>query len=170
MESLVRMSIWGSVACWAIALGLLLAGGNRSRARNFWTAGVVLYVFHLASAFHVFHGWSHANAYAETARQTAETTGQNTGFGLWLNYLFGVVWVADTAFWWGGGDERYFCRRRWIIVFLHSFLGFMIFNGSIVFVENPMRWFGVAIFVGLAALWLRARIKRRSATETHAGS
>lgn len=165
MEWLVRVSIWGSVLCWAAAVALLLAGKNPMRARWFWTAGLAAFAIHVAGAFQGFYQWNHGVALVETARQTAEMTGWNSGAGLWFNYLFGLVWLADALFWWGGGDQRYFSRPRWISLLLHGFFVFMIFNGAVIFVENPGRWIGISIFVGLAALWLHAKIHRRSASD-----
>ena len=40
-----------------------------------------------------------AVAWAETARRTRELTGVDAGAGLWLNYLFGLVWLGDLAGW-----------------------------------------------------------------------
>ena len=61
-------------------------------------------------AFHAHHDWSHAEAHAHVERRTAQLTGVASGVGLWLNYLFGLVWLGDAMFWWIAGDARY--RRR----------------------------------------------------------
>lgn len=170
MEWLVRVSIWASVLGWAAGAGFLLAGRRNDLARWFWTAGVVAFAVHVASAFEVFYQWSHPVAVGETARQTAEVTGMRTGFGLWLNYAFGLIWAADLIFWWGRGHRAYGARARWIGAGIHGFLAFMIFNGAVVFVQGPIRWSGIALFVGLAALWGRARIWRPGACENDGGS
>ena len=163
MEWIVRASIWGSVLCWAVGAGLMLTGIRPGLARKFWTAGVAAFGVHVVSAFEVFYHWSHATAYAETARQTDELLGNRTGFGLWLNYAFGLLWLADAAFWWGRGHRGYFHRARWMTIAIHGFFAFMIFNGAVVFVEGAARWIGIAIFVGLAGGGLRAIIRRQSA-------
>ena len=158
MEWLVRVSIWACVLFWAAGSGLLLTGRKPDLARWFWTAGVLVFAVHVASSFAAFYEWSHRVALDETARQTAEVVGVKSGFGLWLNYAFGLIWGADVVFWWAWGHHGYEARPRWIGAILHGFLVFLVFNGAVVFVPGPMRWLGVALFVGLAALWGRARI------------
>ena len=54
---------------------------------------------HVAAAFHYYYEWSHAVGLAETARQTEELTGMASGSGLYLNYLFTLVWLADGIYW-----------------------------------------------------------------------
>lgn len=170
MDELVRVSIWASVLCWAMGVGFLLVGRKSLLARWFWTAGAVAFGVHVLSSFDAFYQWSHCVAFEETARQTAEVVGMRTGFGLWLNYGFGLIWVADAAYWWARGQENYLARPRWIRLCIHTFLAFMVFNGAVVFVHGPMRWLGLALFVGLAALWCRARILRPGASEDDGAS
>ena len=97
-EWLTRGTVW-------LALSLYVAAEMvttfRSRAAGFATArwfngfGVAAFIGHVACAFHFHHQWSHAVAYGDTARQTAEFTGWNWGGGLYLNYLFAVVWLIS---------------------------------------------------------------------------
>jgi len=170
MEWLVYVSIWVSVFFWAAGSGLLLTGRKRDLARWFWTAGVLAFAVHVASSFTAFHGWSHRVAFEETARQTAEMVGVESGFGLWLNYVFGLIWVTDVVFWWARGHDGYQARERWIGASLHGFLAFMVFNGAVVFVAGSMRWLGVALFVALAALWGRAKLWPSEASGNDGGS
>ena len=43
------------------------------------------------------------------------------GGGLYLNYLFTAVWVADVLCWWRG-LAWYAARPRWLDLALHGFL------------------------------------------------
>ena len=65
------------------------------RARWAWTAGFVIFLVHVLCAFHFFHHWSHDAAYLDTAQKTAAMTGWNWGGGLYLNYLFALIWGID---------------------------------------------------------------------------
>jgi hypothetical protein len=154
---------------WTVRLALLLYAATlalrRSRpaerrtARLLWTAGCLLFLAHVAAAFHFFHGWSHARAYAETARQTGQMFGVYSGAGLYLNYLFTLLWAADVAWWWRGIDA-YDRRPRSIGFALHAFMLFMAFNGAVVFVRGPARWAAVGVLVLLVLLALRGRSRR----------
>ena len=69
--------------------------------------GCVAYLGHVYSAFQFYHGWSHASAFEETARQTRETVGWEVGEGLFVSYFFTLVWLADVIWWWLAGAENY---------------------------------------------------------------
>ena len=119
------------------------------------------FVAHVACAFHFFHGWSHADALRETARQTGEVTGTYTGAGLYLNYLFALAWSADVAWWWVAGLDRYDLLTRWVTVPLHSFLAFMAFNGTVVFEAGATRWVAAGV-TGVLLVLLARRYGRGS--------
>ncbi len=126
-----------------------------------WLLGVAAFAMHTLFAFHFFYQWSHSVALAETARQTSELTGFDSGSGLYLNYAFGLIWLAD-AIWWLRVRDEYPRRPRWISRCLHAFFWFMIVNGAIVFGSGPVRVFGI----GLVAAMLIARGTKRGKVST----
>ncbi len=138
-ESVTRATIW-------LALTLYVAGQMAARAsrpaaaRRLNALGGVAFLAHIVAAFQFHHHWSHSAAYADTARQTAELTGWNSGFGLYINYLFAAVWLGTLVK----------PVQNWPI---RVFFWFMIFNGAVVFVHGPMRWFGLALCAMLIACW-----------------
>lgn len=116
-----------------------------------------MFLAHTAMAFHFFYAWSHRVALAETARQTKELTGFDSGSGLYLNYAFGLLWLSD-AVWWLRPGDGYLQRPRWIWVGMHGFFWFMIINGAIVFGRGPVRAYGLLLMVAmLIALWTSRR-------------
>jgi hypothetical protein len=138
----------------------LTGPGHRRAARLTWTVGCVLFLAHVAAAFGFVHGWSHARAYAETARQTRALFGLDWGGGLYFNYLFTALWVADATDWWIAGADVYDRRPPWMAAALHAFFAFMAINGAIVFARGATRWVAVAITAGWALLAL-AGVGRR---------
>jgi hypothetical protein len=124
-------------------------------ARAAWAAGCVLYLAHAAAAFQFYHHWSHSAAYLATERQAG------WGGGLYFNYFFTALWVADAAWWWRGLAE-YRERRPWIPAAVHGFMGFMFFNATVVFGSGFVRWFGVGATVLLGLLWVNRRRFSRS--------
>jgi hypothetical protein len=115
-----------------------------------WTLGCGLCVAHVAAAFHFYHGWSHAAAYRDTARQTAEVSGLDWGGGLYFNYAFTLLWVADALWWWLAPSSRR-ARPFFLTAALEAYFAFIVFNATVVFETGAMRWFGVAAFCLLAA-------------------
>jgi hypothetical protein len=138
-----------------------------------WAAGCALFLAHVAAAFHFFHGWSHAHAYAETARQTEAWFGWHFGGGLYANYLFTVLWTLDAATWcFAPGLARRIprsLRTLWLSFFL-----FMAFQGAVVFAEGPTRVLSAAGFgiLGLLAVdeWRRGEPGQRGRQATFCGS
>jgi hypothetical protein len=163
-EAITVWSVRAALLLYVAALGLWIgatdARGERA-ARLAWTAGCLLYLLHVYSAFEHFHGWSHGAAYAETARQTSELFGIHWGGGLFFNYLFTLVWLADAAWWWRG-IEIYANRPRWISAAMHAFLAFMFFNGAVVFASGFSRWVGLAAIPALLFVWMKSRQQRSS--------
>ncbi|MBS1786781.1 MAG: hypothetical protein JST85_03620 [Acidobacteria bacterium] len=156
-ELLTRLTIWIAISGYAVGVCLLLLVREsqtwQARARLAWTIGCLGLIAHLICAFHFYHHWNQASALSETARQTAEVTGNNWGGGLYINYAFLAAWIADVAWWWRG-LERY-RQRHWLITAAwHFVLIFMVFNATVVFKTGVVRWIGIALCSGLLLVWL----------------
>lgn len=160
-ELITRGSVWIALSCYAVSELLSAMRPERERAAISWwfnVAGCIFFLGHIASAFHYFYHWSHAAAYAETARQSKQMTGWNSGVGLYINYIFALVWVSKVirtrttrVVSWAG-------RKIWSWMARVFFL-FMIFNGAFVFVRNEYRWLGLALCLLVLLSW-GLRIKR----------
>ena len=149
----LRGTIWLSLLAW------VMGEWERSRGRTVggrgaWTIGVMAAVVHSALAFHLRHGWSHAAAYTETARQTGEVIGLVWGGGVFFNYAFLVVWAADVLWWWLAPDHFHH-RARLLDRAVRGFLWFMFVNGAVVFARGWVRWLGAAAVLAVAAAWYR---------------
>ncbi|HYH64891.1 MAG TPA: hypothetical protein VD866_09380, partial [Urbifossiella sp.] len=102
--------------------------------------------FHVAVAMHVGHGWSHADA----VRHTAEVSG--VGAGVWVNYAFVAVWLADAA-WLVLGRESYRRRPRGVAWGVQGFLAFVVVNAAVVFASDWRVGLTWAMLIALAAVW-----------------
>lgn len=157
---MLRATIWLSVIAWAASEVLRRAGADRrAAARALYAAGALLLALHTIAAFEIAHGWSHASAYTETARQTFAMTGIASGAGLYLNYLFIAVWMADAA-WWGFSPRAFAARPRALDAGLFLFFAFMFVNGAVVFATGPMRIAGAAAVAAAIAARLAAPRRR----------
>ena len=152
-EWLTRGTVWLALSLYVAAeLTVAFVRDGTGVARWLYTLGVAVFVLHVLCAFHFYHQWSHAVAYADTAQQTAAFSGWNWGGGLYVNYLFTLVWLSELAWWWASPTT--FSRRpRGIGRGVRGFFMFMIFNGAIVFAHSPMRWFGLVLCMLLAISW-----------------
>ena len=135
--------------------GWLCARGPRwaVASRWVWTAGCALFLVHVACAFHFYHGWSHAAAWEDTARQTQELLGVALGDGIYFSYVFLVLWVADVVWTWSVADPL---KTPWPRVLVHLFLFFIALNGAIVFEAGPTRPVGVVACLALSVLAVRS--------------
>jgi len=136
---------------YAASVALQLRQEPSRLARAFWILGLIFFLIHVAAAFHYHHGWSHTAAYLDTARQTGEMFGIYWGGGLYLNYLFGLVWLADAVWRWSG----------WRKVATHVFMAFLFFNATVVFGNGAVRWIGLMVSIGLFVQWWKKRTESR---------
>ena len=137
--------------CYAGALAAWLTGRARV-ARSAWTFGLLIYLSHVAAAFQFHHHWSHAAAYDETARRTAELFGLSSGAGLYFNYVFTAVWTCDAIWLWNGADT-YRARPVWISLAVHCFMAFLFFNATVVFVSGWVRLAGLTAALLVVSPW-----------------
>lgn len=154
-EWFTRGTIWLALSLYVAAevvIASKFSAPGCTAARWLNAFGVAAFAAHVACAFHFFHQWSHTAAYADTARQTAEFSGWNWGGGLYLNYLFGLVWLSE-LFWSVSSPTTHGQRSRWIGWLIRSFFMFMIFNGAVVFAHSVMRWYGLVLCTLLATSW-----------------
>ena len=102
-DTLTRNTVRLSLAWYAAALCVMMrlqatdwaAMTALGRAARWcWTWGIVVFLVHLAMAFHYFHDWSHAHAF-ETTRQAS-----GVGEGIFVSYFFTLWWAFDAAAWW----------------------------------------------------------------------
>ncbi len=177
---IVHWSIRAALVCYVVVLAGNLAAGNsaagnsaagrqarwRRAAKWIWLAGCLLFLGHVAAAFHFYHHWSHAHAVAETARQTKAVIGWEFGEGLYFSYLFAIVWAVD-ALWWLARGEAYYERSRRITIALHAYMLFIGLNGAMVFESGVTRTYGFAACAVLGVLlvyrWMELRIKAKRA-------
>ena len=156
-----------SFLLYVLALGLRLLGRDRS-ARIAWAAGFGVFVAHMVAAFQLEHHWSHADAYAATARKTAALTGLDWGGGLYANYVLAVVWLLDVV-WWVLGPRSYLRRPVAVEAAVQGFFAFLWFNATVVFGHGPMRPIGAVAF-GLLAILAANRLRRRANAECKHGA
>jgi hypothetical protein len=108
-----------------------------------------------------FYEGSHAVALTETMRQTERLTGAAFPGGIFINYIFLIVWTVDVAWWWVA-PQSYRSRARWISLAIRGFIFFIIVNGAVVFADGWARVVGVAAAtLALFGVWRRGRELRR---------
>jgi hypothetical protein len=161
-EWLTRGTIWLALSLYVAAETVAAFGtGDFATRSTRWLNGLgfVAFLLHVVCAFHFYHQWSHSVAYADTARQTAEFSGRNWGGGLYLNYLFALLWLGESMWSWVSPTTFAF-RPRWVGWFFRAFFMLMIFNGAVVFARSPARWYGAGLCALLAISWWRRRRPR----------
>lgn len=132
---------------------------NRTMARIWLTAlGCAALLVHIFLAFHYRYHWSHDTAYSDTAAQTAAITGWNWGGGIYINYLFALVWMVEVARSWVHRYET--AVSSWTLVTRGFFL-FMFLNAAVIFVRGPGRWFGLVCCLSLIVAWFWPAMRER---------
>lgn len=169
-EFLTRFSIWMALAGYFTGSVLLAASRGRigieRLARLVWTLGCVSLVFHFFFAFNFYHHWNQADAYSDTARQTAAVVGLDWGGGLYINYIILILWIADTTWWWMKGLEKYRSRSRYLTLAWQALLLFIVFNATVVFKDGVMRWIGLLMSTLLILSWASFGMSRSGKSGT----
>src|SRR5262245_12994971 len=159
-DLLTRWSARLAMALYVLALAWRIGAKGRQgwlkAGRLCWAAGCLVFLLHVLLAFFLIHHWSHADALAATARRTEEMVGLDWGGGLYLNYVFGLVWLADAAWWWWRPNS-YLARSRIIEWCVQGYQGFLAFNATVVFGQGFSRWFGVCACLLLAITCISRR-------------
>src|SRR5688500_17491841 len=134
-EALTHWTIRLALLCLAARLGGGLVGPQNDRWRRWlrviWTTGCVFFLLHVASAFHFYHHWRHAEAFDTTASRTYDMLGVRFGEGIYFSYLFMLLWTADVAWWWIS-PQSYHRRANGLTVTVLAYIGFIAFNGAVV--------------------------------------
>lgn len=164
-EFLTRSTVWISITAYTIGCVVFAISGGRGnldrRARVLWTIACAALISHYIFAFHFTHAWSHAAAYTDTARQTAEVFAINWGGGLFINYAVAALWLTDILWWWFAGVGSY-RQRPWLLtISWHSFLIFIIFNATVVFEGGLIRLIGLIVSGFLVFSWISIGRHRR---------
>jgi len=158
-DAVIRWTARLFVACYVGRLCIDAAGRRNEAAQRvarwLWTAGCGLFLLHVAAAFHFLHGWSHAAAFEHVRQRTLHDTGWDSGIGLYINYAFGVLWLADTLLWWRRLDWSEQRPQYWLV---QSLFVFMVIQATVVF--GPPFWIPVSLDVALLLSILRMTRRR----------
>ena len=147
------------VTIW-IALALFVAGEYEPRtsrslqpvARMLFLFGALICAAHIVLAMSQVHGWSHAAAVDATARQTAQVYGVRWGGGVYVNYAFVAVWLADAIA--RLTSPASVARRspalRWV---MRVFYFVVIANAAVIFARPERRWMGAVACALIGIAW-----------------
>ena len=145
-----------ATVAWAAGEALMRQSAASDRlARAAWTLGIALALVHVILAFQLVYGWDHEAAVIATVRQTADRFGQGWRGGIYVNYVFLAIWLADVCWWWLARASHASRSPRFEAVRFALF-AFMFFNGAVVFASGIGRLIGIAA-LGVALLAPLAR-------------
>lgn len=145
-------AVAGAIVSWAASE---VARATMVR-RAFWSLAAALMLVHSVAAFGAIYGWSHEVAVVATARQTQDLTGFDSGSGIYVNYVFLLIWIADAVWWWQA-PAHYAARPGWLSHFVDGFVWFMFLNGAVIFADGWMRAIGGAAVLTVLIAWIGRR-------------
>ena len=142
---IVRTIMILATVAWGVGealMGRSIASNRRARAS--WTAGITLALVHVFLAFDLVYDWDHGAAVEATVRQAADRFGAGWRGGIYVNYVFLTLWLADVVWWWLAPESRAARPRSLEAARFASFL-FMFLNGAVVFASGPGRIIGMLV-------------------------
>jgi hypothetical protein len=153
-------ALYGTI--WAAMILFVAAETAKARphgatpgAWRLWAAGALLCAIHIVLAMAVHHAWSHEHAVRETAARSAEVYGFGWRGGLYLNYVFLLVWIAELV-WWRASPAAYLGRSGFLAWTLRAFYAVIIVNAVVIFASPPGRVVGLVLCAWLGWGWLRS--------------
>ena len=151
-EWLTKFSIWLVIACYGLIVATACLTGKESvPLRRFaWCLGGLAFALHVVLAFSVFYGWDWAVAWQLTADQAEEFSGVGAGWGLWINFAFGIAWIVLA--WRELRSKNPGCS--WLDRTLHGFVFFMVVMGGVAFAPLPARVFTAVVLICAVACGL----------------
>lgn len=155
-ELLTHRSIRLALACIVGTFAIRIAnrehwGRDTQFSKALWTLGCGFFVAHVVFAFQFYHHWSHAHAFKVTADRTREQLGVPLGEGIYVSYVFTLLWIAEVILMWSL-PKWYDNRPRWLYWSVSAFMAFIAFNGAVVFEDGITRPLGIVATLGLASL------------------
>ena len=150
-----------ATVAWAAGEALMRQPSVSDRlARAVWTLGIAL--VHVVLAFQLVYAWDHEAAVVATVRQTADRFGQGWRGGIYVNYVFLAIWLADVCWWWLAPASRASRSPRLEAARFALFV-FMFFNGAVVFAAGIGRLIGIA---SVSAALLAPLVRRQGLVST----
>lgn len=153
------LTVWVGVVLFAAADAARSWRPTAQAPRWAWWAfasGLLLAIVHTMLAFAIVHQWSHADAVRSTAVQTQAVYGVAFGGGVYVNYVFFTVWLAD-AWWWRLRPPH--SRPGWATWTLRAFYVVILINAAGVFVPGWRGRFGMALVAALASVWIAGAVR-----------
>lgn len=163
-DAIIRWTARLAVACYVGRLCCDASGPRvdvQRAGRWLWTLGFGFYLLHVMAAFQFLHKWSHSAAYEHVRQRSLNDIGWDSGFGIYVNYGFTLLWAMDVFLWWRRLDRPKSSLHFWIIQFA---FGFMMFQATVVF--GPRFWLPVCG----AVILILVRIRRHRSATDFAGS
>jgi len=150
------LTIWLALALFVAGEIGRSAGSARAREWAWWAfaVGLALALIHTVLAFDIVHNWVHDDAVRSTALQTEAVFGVPVGWGVYVNYLFFAVWLADAWSWRVAPTKR---RPQALTWGLRGFYLLIIVNAAVIFAAPARRGLGLLIVALLAWAWTRGR-------------
>jgi hypothetical protein len=160
--AIVRGAMIVATVAWAAGEALMRGSAESDRlARAAWTIGIVFAAIHVGLAFQWVYHWNHEAAVEATVKQAAARFGWGWRGGIYVNYVFLAMWLADVSWWWmapATHATRPLQMERARLVFFT----FMFLNGAVIFASGIGRLAGIAS-VTLAIFGAVTRRQRWSA-------
>jgi hypothetical protein len=139
---------------WATGEVMMRRSASHDRlARAIWTMGLALALLHVVVAFQFVYKWNHEAAISATVQQAADRFGQGWRGGIYVNYVFLLIWCADVCWWWIAPGSHASRALGLEVARVAVFL-FMFINGAVVFATGVGRLVGAAAVTVVLVRWL----------------
>jgi hypothetical protein len=152
MTVAVYATIWISILLFVLGEAAKRGHPPRRWAWHVWGLGALLCAVHMLLAMGIRHGWSHQSAIEATAAQTRAVYGLNWGGGVYVNYAFLSLWMAELI-WWRASPVTYLSKPSSATWSLRSFYLIVLINAAVVFASGFRAAAGLLLIASLLWIW-----------------
>ncbi|MEM8668534.1 MAG: hypothetical protein AAGG48_13530 [Planctomycetota bacterium] len=141
----VLLPVWVAVTLWFVGAFARVTSGERAERLYAWSwmLGSLAMWIHIFASYAVVYHWCHAEALQATAEESERVTGIRAGWGVYVNFVFALVWSIYSALLVKGGTRQLTTDRA-----VFWFTAAIVLMATVVFEAGAVR---IASGVGFLA-------------------
>ena len=126
--------------------------GSTSAANLVYAVGAFIMAIHIVCSYGIAHEWSHQAALDHTANETLDVVGVAVPHGVYVNFLFLIVYVANGVWRFRLGASR-MRRPQVVAIAIDCFLDAIVLMATVVFETGWIRWVMIGFVLAIVLRW-----------------
>ena len=126
----------------------VLAASSFNPANVVYALGAAIMAVHIVCSYGIAHHWSHQAALDHTASETEAVVGIAVPHGVYVNFLFLVLYIGNTIWRYRAGGSKV-RRPKWWAWTIDLFLDAIVLMATVVFETSWIRWVMIGFLLAI---------------------